>query len=102
MFQGARRADMQNRGASNSAFTQAHRPILQDKLEECGESGEGGVNMGRGRGEGVRGRWSERWDSGCGCLDERNQTLRENNRLNYRLKIPESAIKKPHRETSHE
>lgn len=41
---------MQNRGASNSAFTQAHRPILQDKLEECGESEEGGENeQGEGR-----------------------------------------------------
>lgn len=39
--------------------------------------------MSRGRGERVRGRWSEMWDSGCRCLDERNQTLRENNRLNY-------------------
>lgn len=48
-FQGAHGTDVQNRGGSNSAFTQAHQPILQDKLEECGES-VGGVNI-RGGGE---------------------------------------------------
>lgn len=53
MFQGAHRADMEHRRLFNSAFARAYQPILQDKLEECGESREvwGGVENERGRGE---------------------------------------------------
>lgn len=61
MFQGAHGTDMQNKRASNSAFTQAHQPILQDKLEECGESREGGISV---RGGGDR----ERAGDGVRCV----------------------------------
>lgn len=73
-------------------------PFFKISLRNVGNLRRGGgANMSRGGGERerVRGRWSEMWDSGCRCLDERNQILRENNRLDYQgLKIPQSAIKK--------
>lgn len=71
MFQGAHSLDMQSRGLLIQPLPKPPKPILQDKLKECGES-EGGVAW---EGEGRR---SRRWewdvcDSGYKSLDERNQ-----------------------------
>lgn len=71
MFQGAHSLDMQSRGFLIQPLPKPPKPILQDKLEECGES-EGGVAW-EGEGRQSR-RWEwDVWDSGYKSLDERNQ-----------------------------
>lgn len=48
MFQGAHSLDMQRRGLLIQPLPKPPKSILQDKLEECGESGGGVCERGRG------------------------------------------------------